>query len=352
MFDDVLSAQTEDQMDLRLPKRAALKRTPAERVATWSLLPLGLAGGYLGALALRAPHDLPLDPPLDAEMGALDIPFGRLTTYAGGPPEGTPLLLIHSINATASAYEVKPLFDHYAGRRPVYALDLPGYGLSDRRDRIYTPRLMTDALIAMIESIRRKHGAFPIDALALSLSCEFLARAAQDHPTSFRSLGLIAPTGFDSRREVEGPAGKTYGKPSVRDLVSFPVWGRPLFDALTSRVSMRYFLERTWGSKHIDEGLFDYGYAAAHQPGAEHAPFSFLSGFLFSADSLTHYKDLTLPVWMAHGIRGDFVDYERKRDIRDKPNWTIQVFRTGAMPHFERLDEVTASYDAFLDGIA
>ena len=112
---------------------------------------------------------------------------------------------------------------------------------------------------------------------------------------------------------------------------------------------MRFFLQKTWGSKQIDEGLFEYDYLAAHQLGAEHAPFSFLSGFLFSRDALSVYKDLTLPVWMCHGVRGDFVDFGRKSEVTDRANWTVQVFRTGALSHFERLDEVSSSYDAFLD---
>ncbi|MCX8255829.1 Alpha/beta hydrolase [Beijerinckiaceae bacterium RH AL1] len=338
-------------MDFPLPTFRE-PRSPLRRAATWSLIPLGLSAGWLGAAALRVPHDVPLDYPLDAEMAPLQVPFGELATYAAGPEDGVPLLLVHSINAAASAYEMRPLFEHYAKSRPVYALDLPGYGLSDRKDRIYTPRLMTDALIAMIEHIRAKHGTFPIDVVALSLSCEFAARAANDHPTYVRSLGLIAPTGFDSRREVEGPAGETYGNASARDIVSFPAWGRPLFDALTSRVSMRFFLEKTFGSKRIDEGLLDYGWASAHQQDAEHAPFSFLAGFLFSKDALTLYKQLAMPVWMAHGVRGDFVDYKRKSEVEGRPGWTIDVFQTGAMPHFETLDTVTAAYDAFLDTVA
>ena len=328
------------------------RRSPMRRAATWSLIPLGLAGGFLGGSALRVPHDVPLDFPVDAEMTGLHIPFGELATYAAGPAEGTPLLLVHSINAAASAYEVRPLFEHYARSRPVYALDLPGYGLSDRRDCIYTPRLMTDAIIAMIEAIRAKHGAFPIDVVALSLSSEFAARAAAEHPTLFRSLGLVAPTGFDSKREVEGLAGETYANAPVRDVVSFPAWGRTLFDALTSRVSMRFFLQKTFGAKTIDEGLLDYGWAAAHQAGGQHAPFSFLSGFMFSKDALTLYKSLAVPVWLVHGVRGDFVDYKRKSEVAERPNWTIKVFETGALPHFERLDEVTAAYDAFLAKVA
>jgi hypothetical protein len=51
---------------------------------------------------------------------------------------------------------------------------------------------------------------------------------------------------------------------------------------------------------------------------------------------------------MAHGVRGDFVDYRYTPAVRAKPNWTIQVFSTGALPYFEVLEQFTAGYDAFL----
>ena len=331
-----------------MPLPFAPRRTPARRAAFLGLVPLGLAGGFAGGRALRPSGKMPLPPALDAELSHLQIPFGKLALYKAGPGEGTPLLLVHSINAAGNSYEVKPLFDHYAAHRPVYALDLPGYGFSDRNDRIYTPRLMTDAILAAVDDIRRHHGPFPIDVMALSLSCEFLGRAASEHPLSFRSVGLVSPTGFESAMDRQGRAGATFGKPAVRDIVSFPLWGRGLFDLVASRASMRFFLAKTWGSPKIDEGLLDYDYLTAHQPDAEHVVFSFLSGFLFSRDILTIYKGLSVPVWMCHGVRGDFVDYGRKSEVEDRANWTVQVFRTGALPQFEVLDQVTAAYDSFL----
>ena len=333
-------------------KTSGSPRSPARRIAAWGLLPLGLIGGFTSGRVLRAPHALPLPPPLDGEMGDVQIPFGRLAYYKAGPAEGPPLLLIHSINAAGCSYEVKPLFEHYARHRPVYALDLPGFGFSDRHNRIYTPRLMTDAILAMVDTIRAKHGPYAIDAMALSLSCEFLARAASEHAKSFRSLGLISPTGFEAKLEREGAPGTNFGKASVRDIVSFPVWGRALFDALVSRPSMRFFLQKTWGSKRIDEGLLDYDYLSAHQHGAEHAVFSFAAGFLFSRDALSIYKALSVPVWMCHGVRGDFVDYGRKHEIADRANWTTEVLQTGALPQFEQIERLTAAYDHFIDHIA
>jgi len=77
---------------------------------------------------------------------------------------------------------VRPLYERYRSARRVFALDLPGYGFSDRSDRAHTTRLMTDAVLSMLREIRLRCGETPIDALALSLSSEFLGRAAVEAP--------------------------------------------------------------------------------------------------------------------------------------------------------------------------
>lgn len=314
-------------------------------------VPLLATAGWLGRKAAEVPRDLPLPEPVSGQRFDLSGDFGHVAVYGHGaasPARSTPLLLIHSINAAGSAYEVRPIFEHYAGLRPVYAFDLPGYGHSQRADRIYTPRLMTEALVAVAEAIRERHGMQPIDALALSLSSEFLARAATEHPDLFRSVALVSPTGFDRRGPRLGPPGSNKGMPPVYRAVSVGLWRRALFDMLVSRVSIRYFLEKTFGSKRIDEGLVDYDYVTTHQRGAEYAPYSFLSGFLFSADVTRLYDALRLPVWMVHGTKGDFQDYSGKGRVEGKANWTIDVLQTGALPQFEVLDQFTARYDAFL----
>ena len=53
----------------------------------------------------------------------------------------------------------------------------------------------------------------------------------------------------------------------------------------------------------------------------------------------------------AHGVRGDFVDYRYKQAFEDKPNWTLQVFSTGALPHFEVPDKFIRRYEAFLNSV-
>jgi pimeloyl-ACP methyl ester carboxylesterase len=186
-----------------------------------------------------------------------------------------------------------------------------------------------------------------VDAIGVSLGSEFLARAAAEAPEAFGSVTLVSPTGFNGPTLREGAPGSTRGKAGVRAVLTQPTWARRLFGLLTRRPVIRYFLERTWGSRNIDEGMLDYDYATTRPVGAEHAPLNFLSGFLFSADSGQVYRALKQPVLVVHGVRGDFTDFRGTRLMADKPNWTIDVLQTGALPHFELPTQFIERYDAW-----
>jgi Alpha/beta hydrolase family len=285
---------------------------------------------------------------VSGERFEFDSAAGRLSAYVAG--QGPPLLLVHSVNAAASAAEVRPLHEHYRSHRTVFSIDLPGYGFSERSDRPYTPRLMTDALHAMVAQIQRRCGPAPVDALALSLASEFLARAAVERTTDYRSLALVSPTGFRGRRAWRDAPGSTRGLPWMHRLLRGPgdAWGGALFRGLTRPGVVRYFLQRTWGGKAIDEELWAYDLLTTRQPGSEFAPLHFLSASMFSADIHTVYDQLAQPVWMSHGVRGDFTDYRGCGFVKAKPNWQFTVYDTGALPHFERPAAFVGDYDAFL----
>jgi pimeloyl-ACP methyl ester carboxylesterase len=296
----------------------------------------------------RQPHSrTPLPAAVDGTRFVFEKRAGVLNAYEAG--KGVPLLLIHSINAAASAAEVAPLVSYYAKTRRVYALDLPGFGFSERSDRRYDPRLMTDAIHDVVDQIRRRCGDAPIDALALSLSCEFLARAAAEFPAAFRTLALVSPTGFRGRRSRRAPPGTTLFKPWAHRLLSAPGWSESLYGLLTRPGVIRYFLRRTWGSSAIDERLWRYDVLTARQNGARFAPLYFLSGGLFSGDIHSVYEQLAMPVWMSHGVRGDFTDYRGQTLVEGRRNWRLSVFPTGALPFFEVPDRFMAEYDAFLE---
>ncbi|RVT53750.1 alpha/beta fold hydrolase [Rubrivivax albus] len=285
-------------------------------------------------------------PALPGERLALDGPAGPLTVYVRG--QGPALLLVHSVNAAASAAEVRPLFERAAATHTVFAPDLPGFGLSDRSDRPYTPRLMTDALHQTLRAVRARCGVAPVDALAVSLGCEFLARAAVEQPAGIGRLALVSPTGFMGSRAWRGAPGSTRTVPGLLPLLRGPGWGGALFRGLTKPGVIRYFLRRTWGAREIDEALWAYDVQVVRAPGAEFAPLHFLSGGLFSADIHDVYDALAQPVWVAHGDRGDFTDYRGLAAFAHKPNWQVSPLHAGALPHFEPASGYLEAFDRWL----
>jgi pimeloyl-ACP methyl ester carboxylesterase len=274
------------------------------------------------------------------------VELGGLVCWRAG--QGPPLLLVHSVNAAASAHEVRPLFERWRHTHTVFAPDLPGFGASDRSQRNYTPRLFTDALHQVLAHIHQHCGQTPVDALAVSLGCEFLARAAAEAPARVRRLALVSPTGLNGTSARRGKPGSTRAVPGLHAVLSMP-WGAPLFKALTRPGVVRYFLERTWGSKHIDDTLWADAVACARAPGAHHAPLAFLGAGLFSADILSVYESLPQPVWASHGVRGDFTDYRGKAFLENRPNWRFTVFDSGALPYFEQPQAFHAALAAFLN---
>jgi pimeloyl-ACP methyl ester carboxylesterase len=296
---------------------------------------------------MSQPHEStypPLPPPLDAPLAELHTArAGRLAYYADEDGDGRPLLLVHSVNAAPSSFEVKPIFERWRGARPVYSLDLPGFGQSERGARAYTPELYADAIVAMLEQVI---GA-PADVLALSLGAEFAARAALAAPRSIASLALISPTGF-SARGTPGPGFSRVARP----VLTMPLWSQGLFGLLTSRPSIRYYLNKSFVGAAPQE-LVDYAYATAHQPGARHAPLTFLSMQLFTREAEERlYGRLTESPVLAIADRDPYIGFEQLPEFAaSRPNWRFETLAPHrGMPHWERPEATFALLEGFWNG--
>jgi len=107
------------------------------------------------------------------------------------------------------AAEVRPLFETMGQGNSVYALDLPGYGMSERLPRVYTVADMCNAIKLVAQWVSQQHPDRPLQVVGVSLSCEFVARVAQQSPGLFNNLVLVSPTGFRGGRSLRQPEGST-----------------------------------------------------------------------------------------------------------------------------------------------
>jgi pimeloyl-ACP methyl ester carboxylesterase len=324
-------------------------RFPARPLTVALLAALTLGAVVLARAAVPAPPKSPeagapaassLRPALSGERRFLSLPgFGRVAYYADARGEGRPLILTPSVNAAASAYEMKPLWDAYAGTRPVYALEWPGFGSSDRPDLPYTPELMTGALTALVAELGRE-----VDVVGLSLGSEFAARAALAEPR-IRSLALLSPSGLGQPRGGSQEAGAEDGGQRLYRRLN--AVGTPLYALLRTRPSIEYFLSRSFRGP-VDSGLANYSLDTSRQPGAKNAPLYFISGQLFTPDAYRDlYSKLRVLVTVLYD-RDAFVSFDRLGQFTAQPGVSaVRIAGTDGLPHFEKLPEVRAALDAF-----
>ena len=288
---------------------------------------------------------LPLPEAVDATRSQLHTTqAGRIAYYHDQRGEGRPLVLVHSINAAPSTYEVKPLFEQYAGRRPVYSIDLPGFGHSERGDRAYSPELYANAIRVLLEEVVQA----PADLLALSLSAEFAARAALGSPASVASLVLISPTGFSHRPLPP----MTFGR-GLHGVLGAPLWSQGLYDLVASKRSIRYYLGKSFRGQP-PQAFLDYAYATSHQPGARYAPLIFLSTQLFTRNAVDKlYARLTqLPV-LAIADRDPYVTFELLGDlVSQQSNWQFEQLGPHlGLPQWEQPEALFEALDRFWVGL-
>ncbi len=310
----------------------------------------GVVGGWLVYSAAAIDHRVELPPALPAERHTFaSATAGTVSYYAEHEGIGRPLVLLHSINAAASAYELRPLFAAYRGRRPVYAPDLPGFGFSKRGDRTYSPALYVAAITDLLRTQVREAG--PVDLVALSLGSEFAARVAFEAPELVRSLTLISPSGLRAEGGeigVSQRAARDRRSDGFLRAFSFPLWSHGFYDLLTTEASIRYYLRKSFVGTP-DPGLIAYDYATSHQPGARSAPLHFISGKLFTPDiRATVYERLPQPTLVIYD-RDGFVSFDALPALlARRPNWRAErIAPTLGLPQFEETARTVAALDRF-----
>lgn len=302
-----------------------------------------LAGTWLAYSQMKINHRLPLPRAIEADRETfIGKNTGMVSYYVDRSGSGRPLVLIHSINAAASAYEMRPIFEHYRGKRPVYAIDLPGFGFSDRTKREYSFQLYRDTIIEFLSRIGEAS-----DVIALSLSSEFAARAGVQRPDLFNSLTVISPTGFGNKGASQN-ASASGTSDFFLGAFSFPLWTQAFYDLIATRASIHYFLQQSFEG-NVDYGLEAYAYKTSHQPGARYAPLYFVSGKLFTPNvRKVVYGEVTFPVMVIYD-KDNFTGFDALPEfVSQHPNWrAVRITPTRGLPHFEKPGDVIYRLDQF-----
>jgi pimeloyl-ACP methyl ester carboxylesterase len=305
-----------------------------------------LAAGGAGAVALASWLGARLSGPADSTIEAEERRFawrhGEVTYKVKG--RGAPVVLLHGISAGASSFEYRRVFDPLARDYRVYAVDLLGFGQSQRPPLVYTPILYETLILDFLTQVvgAADHPAFVI---AANLSAAFTIRAVAERPSLVSRLVLIEPTGIESRVGPVAP-------PAQRALLAIlrsPLIGQAIYQAITSRVGLRSYLRRVYSDpRAVTSKLVKTYYAQTHKAGARYPVASFVSGAL-DAPVRDLYGLLRMPILLVWGQRARLVPLEQARAFRQaNPRAETRVYDCGDLPQEEKAAEFARDVAAWL----
>jgi len=310
-----------------------------------------LAGGAgVAALAavnavIRRQASEPDDSALSGQAHFFDWKYGRVFYKTAGPQNsGPPLVFVHGIGAGSSSFMWRKNFDVLAEDFSVLALDLLGFGFSEKPG---SAPYSADLYVELITDFIREVCGCPVNVIASSLGAAYAVRVADEHPELISSLVLNAPAGGDSFRSRPGMAGAAfYG------LLQSPVLGTSFHNVMASERSIRDYARRYlfYDHRRVTDRLVAHLYATSHQAGAQHAIAAFVAGYL-NTDMRRAFSRLAQPSILVWGKQDLTAPIESAVALLQlNPRARIEVFDyCRMMPEQEHPERFNALVrDAFL----
>ncbi len=169
---------------------------------------------------------------------------------------GSPLLLIHDLNAAASSYEWHSTISQLSKNHTVYALDLLGCGSSEKPCLTYTNYLY----VQLVSDFIKSEIGHRTDIIVSGSSSSFVIMACNNSPELFNRLILVNPDSIDVCSQLPGPYSKYYKR-----LLDFPVIGTLIYHIAVSKSAIRDSFEKAFfNPRAVKESTVDIFYEAAH----------------------------------------------------------------------------------------
>lgn len=290
----------------------------------WKTVLAGGAGvAALAAVnaAIRRQASEPDDSALSGEARFFEWKYGRVFyKTVGKPGSGPPLVFVHNVGAGASSFMWRKNFNVLSEYFNVFALDLLGFGFSEKPG---AAPYSADMYVELVTDFIREVCGYPVNIIASSLGAAYAVRVADEHPELVSSLVLNAPAGGENFRSRPGMAGMAfYG------LLQSPVLGTSFHNVMASERSIRDYARRSlfYDHRRVTDRLVAHLYGTSHQPGAQHAMAAFVAGYL-NTDMRAAFARLSQPSLMVWGKQDLQTPVENAAALLNlNPRTRVEVF--------------------------
>ena len=246
----------------------------------------------------------------------------------------TPLLLIHSASVISSGHEFTSVIKGLSEKYTVYVLDLPGCGCSEKKPVTYTNFYFTSLISSFIKNVIGEKTV----VAASGLSSSFAVMAAYSNKDLVEKLYLFNPPSNEQLSRIPN-----HYSGYLMSVISFPVIGKAVYNAMTNRVQVYRALETKYfkDPERIRSHTVGASYEAAHrgQSGGRYLMAS-LNGQYMNWNIRKALSKLTVPVTICCSTSVNGAQTAANGYKKYAPGVSIiKMEDTGLLPQLERPEE-------------
>ncbi len=253
--------------------------------------------------------------------------YGNVRYVVAGT--GDPVLLIHGIGVGSSLMEWEKNLGRLSAKYKVYAIDLLGFGHSDKPNISYSAYLYITLINNFIRDIigRRTH------IIASSNAGAYAVMAYDFEPSNFNKLLLVSPTG------VGVTPMPTHQNVWQRWVWESPIVGTAMYNLLASKAYIHWFLRKFCFQEPQNAKLNDgviYNMAHVGGPNARLPIAAFMTNFLnVPIEHVLPHIDI--PVHLVWGDENEINPIRNAQAFMDcRPNTQLSIFQGAKLlPHSE-----------------
>ena len=244
--------------------------------------------------------------------------------------KGKPLLLVHDIGGGAGLHEWDRAIAALSRQYTVYAIDLIGFGLSDKPAMSYSPYLFARC----INDFARDVIGGKANIAASGLGAAFAAAAYKLAPELYSKVLLVSPEGVGMALDLADDKQKW-----VRRLLELPVFGTFIHNIMHRVPVMRYLMTGDfYRAQAIPDDFWQKSHESAYYGGASAKyPLAAYAAKELNLDTERLLRDVHIPVHIIWGGQNRDNPPENFESIlANSPGINLTVLpHAGRYPHYE-----------------
>ena len=311
--------------DLHTPNHA---RFPYLRVGLAAVAAgVGAVAAVNAIIAARVPQ---LGPRLPGQFDRYPARYGDLAYVVGG--SGTPILLLHGLDAGRSMAEWRAVFEPLCENHTVYAFDFQGYGMSDTTPEGYNARDFSEQISHFVTDVIARKTL----VISAGESAVPAILAARDNAL-IEKVALICPTAPDAPSPESRAESLALGSVAT-GVLNAPILGTAALNWWRSQSQLqKQARENGFYHKENADREAKLWYLTAHQKGAENVQKARLrDSFAYDwREVWEHISTPTLLMWGRNAMKQGFDSSPEWLALR--PDIRLAVIEEAMLfPHLEQ----------------